>query len=94
MYQKITSTNLELFRKTLCIRDHAQKLLGLLITHLTICLPRWNKLMMAKIEALFKDEWFSDHSDRENYGFLALHYSMYNRYSEQVRNLYIPKCSF
>lgn len=46
--------------------------------------------MMAKIQALLEGEWFPDQSDRENYKFLALHYSVYNRYAEQVRTLLYP----
>jgi hypothetical protein len=44
--------------------------------------------MMAKIQALLLGEWYPDCSDRENYEYLALHYSFYNWFAENVKNIF------
>lgn len=69
------------------LRDAKGGLVGLLLTHMASSLPQCNERLLAQLNALFPGELYHESSDRDNYTFLAIHYSWYNRFSEKVRLL-------
>ena len=72
------------FRKTIIFQDANQKPLVLLATHAKVVLKALLDAIVARIQAIFPGELFSEDSTRMGFQFLALHFGWYMKYSESV----------
>lgn len=76
-----------IFRKTLRIVDMHDQLVALSVTHARQILQKQLKILLSQLKMLFAGELVHDNSRDPNFGFTALHFGWYNKYSEEVSQL-------
>ncbi|KAG6810422.1 hypothetical protein H0H92_011939 [Tricholoma furcatifolium] len=69
--------------KTLIIREKSLAPIAAIVSHFEEQFPNFNKKLTSIIQNLMPQQFHEDSSNRDGYEFLAIHYTKYNRYSEQ-----------
>jgi hypothetical protein len=80
-------------RKTLIFEGPSGAPLVLYATHAKRLLQLKFEVILAEIQALFPGELYPVDSTSKDYSFLALHFGVYNKYSEDVCSYFFPSCT-
>jgi hypothetical protein len=63
------------------------QLVALSVTHARRILQKQLQVLLAQLKTIFAGELVDDDSRDPNFGFTALHFGWYNKYSEEVSQL-------